>query len=145
MLLPGRHEALEWQLANEPQAVKRLAKKLVRQAPGEVHCCYEAGPCGYALQRRIRAVGVMCQVVAISGFMICVSIQNLCEAWIESSCSAALTDKDDPHLKFVGESLAFFCPDEFSARLSRQSLRNDAGSHYRDLMYSSGERRERQC
>jgi transposase len=66
MLTPGRREPLEWQLVNEPQAVRRLAKKLVRQAPGEVICCYEAGPCGYALQRRIRAVGVACQVVAPS-------------------------------------------------------------------------------
>jgi len=52
MLVPGQREPLEWQLANEPQAVRRLAKKLLREAPEDVVCCYEAGPCGYALQWR---------------------------------------------------------------------------------------------
>jgi transposase len=66
MLVPGEREPLEWQLANEPQAVRRLAKKLLREAPEEVVCCYEAGPCGYALQRQMLAVGVRCQVVAPS-------------------------------------------------------------------------------
>ena len=32
MLLPGRREAVEWELANEPQAVKRLVKRLKRGA-----------------------------------------------------------------------------------------------------------------
>jgi len=66
MLVPGRREPLEWQLANEPQAVRRLAKKLLQGAPEDVVCCYEAGPCGYALQRQMQAVGVRCQVVAPS-------------------------------------------------------------------------------
>src|SRR6266516_5386258 len=33
---------------------------------GEVVFCYEAGPCGYALQRQIEAMGVRCVVVAPS-------------------------------------------------------------------------------
>jgi hypothetical protein len=41
-----------WQLANEPQAVRRWVRKLERDAPGPVRVFYEAGPCGYALQRR---------------------------------------------------------------------------------------------
>jgi transposase len=43
-----------------------LAKKLLREAPEDVLCCYEAGPGGYALQRQMQAVGVRCQVVAPS-------------------------------------------------------------------------------
>ena len=42
-----------WQLANEPAAVRRLVRKLEREAPGPVHVFYEAGPCGYALQRQM--------------------------------------------------------------------------------------------
>ena len=48
MLLPAAKQPVEWQVANEPGAIRRLAKKLAREAPGEVRCCYEAGPCGYA-------------------------------------------------------------------------------------------------
>ena len=66
MLLPGQHQPVEWQLANEPAAIRRLAKKLQREAPGEVRCCYEAGPCGYVLQRQLETCGVICEVVAPS-------------------------------------------------------------------------------
>jgi transposase len=67
MLLPGQREPVEWQVANEPAAVRRLARKLEREAPGEVRCCYEAGPCGYVLQRQLEdAGGVICEVVAPS-------------------------------------------------------------------------------
>ena len=67
MLLPDKSEPVEWQVANEPAAIRRLAKKLEREAPSEVRCCYEAGPCGYVLQRQLEAAGgVICEVVAPS-------------------------------------------------------------------------------
>lgn len=67
MLVPGKNQPVEWQVANEPAAIRRLAKKLEREGAGEVRCCYEAGPCGYALQRELhRAGGVVCEVVAPS-------------------------------------------------------------------------------
>jgi transposase len=68
MLLPGGNQPVEWQVANEPAAIRRLAKKLTREAAGgEVRCCYEAGPCGYALQREFKAAGgIICEVVAPS-------------------------------------------------------------------------------
>jgi transposase len=53
-----------WQLANEPQAVRRLVRKLERDAPGPVRVFYEAGPCGYALQRQMTTARVSCEVVA---------------------------------------------------------------------------------
>ena len=34
-----------WPLANEPNAVRRLVRKLERDAPGPVQVVYEAGPC----------------------------------------------------------------------------------------------------
>jgi len=66
MLLPGTPQAVEWQVANEPTAIRRMVKKVQQQTPGEVRFCYEAGPCGYALQRQLHALGVPCDVVAPS-------------------------------------------------------------------------------
>jgi transposase len=66
MLVPGRAEPVSWQEANEESAVRRLARRLTREAPGEVRSCYEAGPLGYALQREFEAQGVICEVVAPS-------------------------------------------------------------------------------
>jgi transposase len=56
---PGR-----WQLANEPQAIRRLVRKLEREAPGPVRVFYEAGACGYALHRQMTTARVTCDVVA---------------------------------------------------------------------------------
>src|SRR5215217_7913692 len=53
-----------WQVANEPAAVRRLVRKLEREAPGPVHVFYEAGPCGYALQRQMTTDRVACDVIA---------------------------------------------------------------------------------
>lgn len=65
MLTGSSQEWMEWTVANEPRSVRRLARKLKRQ-DGLVHCVYEAGPCGYALQRQLVGEGVECQVVAPS-------------------------------------------------------------------------------
>jgi transposase len=51
-------------VANEPKAIERLRRKLAREAPGPVRVCYEAGPCGYALQRQLTADQVSCIVIA---------------------------------------------------------------------------------
>ena len=56
----------EWTVSNEPAAIRRMVKKIQREAKGEVESCYEAGPCGYELQRRIRAQGMECTVIAPS-------------------------------------------------------------------------------
>lgn len=64
MLVGERPTPVTWQLANEPQAVRRLVRKLEREAPGPVRVCYEAGPCGYALQRQMTTPRVACQVIA---------------------------------------------------------------------------------
>jgi transposase len=53
-----------WQLANVPQAVRRLVRTLEREAGGPVRVFYEAGPCGYALQRQMTTARVRCDVVA---------------------------------------------------------------------------------
>lgn len=65
-LLPGATKPVEWQVANEKAAVRRMVRKAQRLSSGEVRFCYEAGPCGYALQRWIEEAGAVCVVVAPS-------------------------------------------------------------------------------
>jgi transposase len=64
MLIGQEKTPVTWQLANEPNAVRRLARKLEREAPGPVSAFYEAGPCGYALQRQMTTSRVSCDVIA---------------------------------------------------------------------------------
>jgi transposase len=64
MLMGNEAKPVTWQLVNEPAAVRRLVRKLEREAPGAVHVFYEAGPCGYALQRQVTTSRVQCDVVA---------------------------------------------------------------------------------
>ena len=64
MLVGAETTPVTWQLANEPNAVRRLVRRLEREAPGAVRVCYEAGPCGYALQRQVTTSRVSCQVIA---------------------------------------------------------------------------------
>lgn len=53
-----------WVVPNEPHAVERLWRQLDRDHHGAVQCAYEAGPCGYVLQRRLTRGRVTCQVIA---------------------------------------------------------------------------------
>ncbi|MGH9410419.1 MAG: IS110 family transposase [Vicinamibacterales bacterium] len=64
MLVGPAKAPVTWQLANEPPAVRRLVRKLEREAPGPVQVFYEAGPCGYALQRQLTTPRIHCDVVA---------------------------------------------------------------------------------
>lgn len=64
MLVGDQTTPVTWQVANEPNAVRRLVRKLEREAPGPVQMCYEAGPGGYALQRQVTTPRVRCQVIA---------------------------------------------------------------------------------
>jgi len=66
MLLPGSDKAIEWQVVHEDAAVRRMAKRILRDAEGRVRVCYEAGPCGYALQRTLIKLGLDCVVIAPS-------------------------------------------------------------------------------
>jgi transposase len=53
------------QIANTPAALDRLARKLGRDGV-RLRFCYEAGPCGYGIQRHLSARGHECVVVAPS-------------------------------------------------------------------------------
>ena len=57
----------EFEVANEQKSVRRLARQLCREAPGEVRCYYEAGPCGFVLKRQLEEAGpLICEVIAPS-------------------------------------------------------------------------------
>jgi transposase len=68
VLHPGKREPEEFTVETDERSIRRLVRRLERGAGGgEVRICYEAGPCGYALQRRLEAAGpVVCEVVAPS-------------------------------------------------------------------------------
>ncbi len=64
LLAPEASTPVTWTVRNESRAVARLRRKLERAAAGPIACCYEAGPCGYALQRQLEGGRVCCQVIA---------------------------------------------------------------------------------
>lgn len=51
-------------IQNTPDAVAKLVRKL--GGAERLACCYEAGPCGYGLQRHLEGLGASCVVVAPS-------------------------------------------------------------------------------
>lgn len=62
VLLPGqRTPALHPMTAAVPE-LRQFVRRLARA--GAVRCCYEAGPCGFELQRALQADGVPCEVIA---------------------------------------------------------------------------------
>ena len=66
MFLPDERVPVQWEVANRPEEIKRLARKLKRSAPGEIRACYEAGPTGYGLKRSLEADEIICDVIAPS-------------------------------------------------------------------------------
>ena len=64
--LPGGEVRYWGKIANQPAALDRVVKRL-RKDGRELAVCYEAGPCGYGIHRRLNGKpGVACQVVAPS-------------------------------------------------------------------------------
>ncbi len=66
VLVGNGKEFVESTVPNEAAEIRKFARKLKRSAAGELRCCYEAGPIGYALQRLLVAEGVACDVIAPS-------------------------------------------------------------------------------
>lgn len=63
---PGERQVREERLPHERAAVARWARRWKQAAKGKLVCAYEAGACGYALQRQLEGLGIACQVVAPS-------------------------------------------------------------------------------
>jgi transposase len=63
---PETGEIQEFTVANTAREIERMVKKIRKQAPGEIHVCYEAGLCGFVLKRRLETLGCVAQVIAPS-------------------------------------------------------------------------------
>lgn len=63
---PNQEEIIEFTVKNTAREIKKMVKKITRQAPGEVMFCYEAGVCGFTLKRRIEDMAGKCSVIAPS-------------------------------------------------------------------------------
>ena len=50
-------------IANTPDTLRSLCRKLSKDGR-PLHFCYEAGPCGYGVQRQLTRLGHRCDVVA---------------------------------------------------------------------------------
>jgi transposase len=67
VILPGEDTvSAQWQISSERRAIERMVRKAKRLGGEEVSFCYEAGPCGYDLQRQLQQMGFTCAVVAPS-------------------------------------------------------------------------------
>jgi len=66
MLLPGENEAEVWTVPNTARDIRRMVRRVRKRGSGEVKFCYEAGVCGFGLQRQIEAEGATCEVIAPS-------------------------------------------------------------------------------
>lgn len=67
MLIGREPIPVTWTVPNEPNAVRRLVRKLEREAPGPIRpisACYEDGPGGHALQRQLTGSRLRCQLIA---------------------------------------------------------------------------------
>jgi transposase len=62
VLLPGQRTPALHTLASDSPTILKFVRRLQRQGP--VRCCYEAGPCGFELQRALVEQGIPCDVIA---------------------------------------------------------------------------------
>lgn len=62
VLLPGQRTSALHTLTSDSATIVRLVERVRRQ--GAVRCCYEAGPCGFELQRALGARAIPCDVIA---------------------------------------------------------------------------------
>jgi len=62
VLLPGQRTPALHTLTSDSATILRFVERLRRTGP--VQCCYEAGPCGFDLQRALTARDIPCDVIA---------------------------------------------------------------------------------
>ncbi|MFH1719495.1 MAG: IS110 family transposase, partial [Planctomycetota bacterium] len=48
---PEQEEIVRFTVRNTAREITKMTKKIIKQAPGEVKFCYEAGVCGFVLKR----------------------------------------------------------------------------------------------
>lgn len=62
VLLPGHRTPALHTLTSDVPTIGRFVDRLRKTGP--VQCCYEAGPCGFELQRALTLRGVPCEIIA---------------------------------------------------------------------------------
>ena len=62
VLLPGQRTPAIHSLTSDVTTIGRFVDRLRRTGP--VQCCYEAGPCGFELQRFLTARQIPCEIIA---------------------------------------------------------------------------------
>lgn len=62
VLRPSERTPALYQLTSDVPTILRFVERLRRSGP--VQCCYEAGPCGFELQRALTADHIPCDVIA---------------------------------------------------------------------------------
>jgi transposase len=62
VLLPAHRTPAIHPLTSDVTTIVRFVLRVQRQ--GAVSCCYEAGPCGFELQRALTTKGIPCEVIA---------------------------------------------------------------------------------
>jgi transposase len=63
LLVPGQRTPALHSLTSDSSTIIRFVTRVVREN-GAVRCCYEAGPCGFELQRALAAAGIPCEIIA---------------------------------------------------------------------------------
>jgi transposase len=66
MQLGAEEQIQSWTVPNRMKELKRMVKRIQKQSRGRIEFCYEAGPCGFDLQRKLVSLGVECRVIAPS-------------------------------------------------------------------------------
>ena len=66
ILYPGQEALVEMTILNQARDIGKLVKQIQKKSPGDIRFCYEAGVCGFTLQRRIESYGCKCVVIAPS-------------------------------------------------------------------------------
>jgi transposase len=62
VLPPGQRTSTLHTLTSDSATIRRFVERLRRQ--GRIQCCYEAGPCGFDLQRALGRHDIPCDVIA---------------------------------------------------------------------------------
>src|SRR5437899_3986910 len=62
VLLPGQQRPALHSLTSDVPTIERFVTRVQRQ--GAVRCCYEAGPCGFELQRALTGREIACDIIA---------------------------------------------------------------------------------
>lgn len=60
VLLPGETKLVEWVVAKHGDYARKLVRQLEKVCGSSYVCCFEAGPCGYILQRQLKKNGAAC-------------------------------------------------------------------------------------